>query len=154
VEDLFHTKPEDPHAKTRRYAVTGVALIILMSFFVWYYYLRFLGEEHAVTNFMNAVVAQQYQTAYQIWKPGPSYTFERFMADWGEKGYYGPIKSYQMVGKPHFPSGGGSGTVVEVATSPEATFPADGDPKSGKIRYVVLRVESKDLSFNFDPSTP
>lgn len=154
MEDLFHTKSEDPHAKTRRYAISGVAFAILMSAFVWYYYLRFLGEQRAVTSFMDAVVAGKSQAAYQIWKPGSSYTFDRFMADWGEKGYYAPVKSYRLVGRPHFPSGGGSGTIVVVAISPETPFPDDKNAGSAKTRYVVLRVESKDLSFNFDPSSP
>jgi hypothetical protein len=154
VEDLFHSKPEDPHAKRRRYAVSGVAFVILMSAFVWYYYLRFLNEQRAVTSFMNAVVAGKYEAAYQIWKPGKSYTFDRFLADWGEKGYYGPVKSYRIVGRPHFPAGGGSGTIVVVEISPDTAFPDEKDTASAKTRYVVLRVESKDLSFNFDPSSP
>jgi hypothetical protein len=35
--DLFDTKPEDPQAKTRRYAISGVAFVILMSFTIWFF---------------------------------------------------------------------------------------------------------------------
>jgi hypothetical protein len=147
--DLFDTTAEEPHSKTRRYAITGVALIILMSFAFWYFFLRYLSEKRAVSNFMDAVVAEKFETAYQIWKPDKSYTFDRFMGDWGPKGYYGPIKSYH-IGTVRSPSGA-SGTVVVVGISPETTFPADNAPQSAKTRTVAIWVEGKDSSLSFAP---
>jgi hypothetical protein len=149
VEDLFQTKPEEPHSKTRRYAVSGVAFVILMSFGLWFFFLRYLSEKRAVASFLDAVVAEKFDVAYKIWKPDKSYTFDRFMGDWGTTGFYGPVKSYR-IGNVRAASGA-SGTVVVVATSPETTFPADNDAKSGKTRYVALWVEGKDMSLSFAP---
>jgi len=140
---------EEPHSNVRRYTISGVALVILLSFGFWYFFLRFLSEKRAVASFMDAVVAEKFEAAYQIWKPRGSYTFDRFMADWSLKGYYGPIKSYR-INAARSPSGA-SGTVVVVETSPEPTFPAENDPKSGSTRVVAIWVEGKDLSLSFPP---
>jgi hypothetical protein len=146
---LLDAKPEEPHSKTLRYAVTGVAAFILLSFAFWYFVLRFLGEKRAVTDFMNAVVAEKFEDAYKIWKPASSYSYDRFLGDWGTKGYYGPVKSYRIegAGSPK----DSSGTVVVVQISPESTFPAENDPKSKSSRVVAIWVEGKDMSFSFPP---
>lgn len=146
---LLDAKPEQPPSKTLRYAVSGVALVILLTFALWYLVLRFLPEKRAVTQFMDAVVAEKFETAYQIWKPQSSYTYDRFFADWGTQGYYGPIKSYQIVAA-RSPTGA-TGTVVLVRISPESAFPDEKDPKSARTRSVALWVEGKDLSFSFPP---
>ena len=62
---LLDAKPEQPHSKTLRYAVSGVALAILLTFALWYVVLRFLPEKRVVTQFMDAVVAEKFETAYQ-----------------------------------------------------------------------------------------
>ncbi len=139
---------QQPHSKSLRYAVSGVALLIFVSFFIWYYYLRFLGETRVVTDFMNDIVAGKYEDAYKIWKPASSYTFDRFMGDWGPMGYYAPIRSFRVIPPRHMT---GSGTVVTVQISPEPVFPEQPDPKSAKNRIVALWIESKDLSFSFPP---
>ena len=36
--------------------------------------------------------------AYELWKPTPSYRKDDFLADWGPSGYYGPVKSYKIMG--------------------------------------------------------
>src|SRR6185295_7487763 len=141
-------KEEQPHSKSLRLAVTGAAIVIFSGFFIWYYYLRFLGETRAVDNFMSDVASEKYQDAYKIWKPSPSYTFERFMGDWGPMGYYAPIKSFRVIPPRHMT---GSGTIVGAEISPEPSFPEPSDPKSGRNRFVALWIESKDLSFSFPP---
>ena len=80
---------EEPNSKTLRYAVTGVALVILLSFGLWYFvFLRFFEpEKHTVEHFMDAVVAGKLPGAYQIWKPhGASYTFQGFPGRLGRDG--------------------------------------------------------------------
>ena len=146
---LFDAQEERPHSKRLRYTVSGVALVILLSFGGWYFFLRFLSEKRTVANFMDAVVAEKFEAAYQIWKPHGSYTYQDFLADWSLNGYYGPIKSYH-IDAARSPSGA-SGTVVVVETSPEPTFPAEQDPKSGRTRVVAIWVEGKDLSLSFPP---
>jgi hypothetical protein len=147
---LLDAKVAVPRSKVQRYAISGVALVILLAFGVWYFYLRFLGEKRAVASFMDALVAEQFEDAYQIWNPHGSYTYEDFLADWSPNGYYGPIKSYHIYSASS-PSNA-SGTVVVVEISPEAAFPAQQDPKSASTRVVSIWVEASDLSLSFPPS--
>ncbi len=74
--NLLGTTSEEPNSKRLRYAVSGVALIILVSFGIWFFFLRFISEKHTVEHFMDAVVAQDYQRAFQIWKAHGSYTYQ------------------------------------------------------------------------------
>ena len=103
---LFDETSEEPNSKRLRYAVSGVALVILVSFGIWFFFLRFISEKHTIEHFMDAVVAQDYQHAFQIWKSHGSYTFQDFTADWGLDGYYGPIKSYRIESAALPPNGG------------------------------------------------
>jgi hypothetical protein len=146
---LLDAKEVQPRSKVRLFAVSGVALVFLLSFGIWYFYLRFLSEKRTVVSFMDAVVAERFEAAYQIWKPHGSYTYEDFLADWSLKGYYGPIKSFHLDSARS--PGGASGTVVVVEISPEPAFPAQNDPKSASNRVVALWVEGKDLSLSFPP---
>ena len=146
---LFDAQGPQPHSHVRRYAVSGVALAILLSFAVWYFFLRFLNEKRTVENFLDAVVAERFEAAYQIWKPHGTYTFQDFMADWSLTGYYGPIKSYRIYSA-RSPSGA-SGVTVAVEVSPEPAFPSEQDPKSARNRVVRLWVENSDQSLSFPP---
>lgn len=146
---LLDAQEEQPHSKRLRYAVSGVAFVILLSFGVWYFFLRFLSEKRTVASFMDAVVAEKYEAAFQIWKAHGSYTYQDFLADWSLKGFYGPIKSYHIFSARS--PGGASGTVVVVETSPEPALPAASDPKSAGTRAVAIWVEGKDLSLSFPP---
>jgi len=134
---LLDAKEEKPRSKTLRYSVSGVALVILLSFGTWYFFLRFLSEKRTVAGFMDAVVAEKFEAAYQIWNPH------------GVTGFYGPIKSYHVYSARS--PGGASGTVVVVEVSPEPIFPAQQDPKSSRNRVVSIWVEGKDLSLSFPP---
>lgn len=141
---------EEPNAKKLRYAITGVAFVILMVLGTWYFLLRFISEEHTVEHFMSAVAAGNFQQAYQIWKPHGTYSYGDFIADWGLEGYYGPIKSYRLE-TAQLPRNGGSGVIVVVEISPFSPFPANNDPHSGRDREVSLWVERSDQSLSFPP---
>lgn len=144
------TSKEAPDSKRLRYAISGVALVILVSFGIWYFFLRFISEKHTVEHFMDAVVAQDYQRAFQIWKAHGSYTYQDFLADWNLTGYYGPIKSYRIESEA-LPPNGGSGVIVVVEVSPFAPFPQNADPKSGRNKEIRLWVERSDQSISFPP---
>ena len=58
---LLDAKEEKPRSKTLRYSVSGVALVILLSFGTWYFFLRFLSEKRTVAGFMDAVVAEKFE---------------------------------------------------------------------------------------------
>ncbi len=88
--------------------------------------------------------------AYQLWKPGPSYAMQDFLADWGPSGYYGPVKSYRIVKASSLREA--SGVIVTVHVSPFSPFPVAEDfEKSRRTRTVRVWVETKDKSFTFPP---
>jgi hypothetical protein len=143
---------EEPHSQMRRYAITAVALVILVSFGTWYgwYLFFFMPERHTTEHFMKAVIDGNLPLAYQIWKPhGTSYSFDEFKADWGANGYYSPLKSYRIESAEQPKEG--SGVVVVIETSPFEPFPPGGDPRSGRNREVSLWVERSDQSLSFPP---
>jgi hypothetical protein len=146
---LLDTRGDEPKSKTLRYAVSGAALVIFVAFGIWFFFLRFISEKHTVEHFMDAVVAADFQRAYQIWKPHGTYSVQDFMADWGPQGYWGPVKSYRIEAAEQ-PSGG-SGVIVVVEISPFQPFPRNNDPQSGRNREVRLWVERSDQSLGFPP---
>jgi hypothetical protein len=147
---LLDSHPEEPRSRALRYSVSGVAFLLLMAFGIWFL-LRFYPEKRTVARFMDAVTAGNLQLAYQIWKPhGTSYTFDDFTADWGTKGYYGPIESYRIE-TANSPRNGGSGIIVVIETSPYRPFPDEKDPKSRRNRDIRLWVERSDQSISFPP---
>ena len=147
---LLDRTSEDPAAKRRRYIVSAVALVILLGFGTWYFFLRFIGEKRVVQKFMDEVVAGNYEQAYQIWNPHGTYSYQDFLADWGQQGYYAPIGSYEIV-TAEAPRGGGSGVIVVLEVSPFEEFPSGQDPRSGRNREVRLWVEGSDKSLSFPP---
>jgi hypothetical protein len=148
--NLLDTKAEEPRSKTLRYSVSGVALVILVTFGVWFFFLRFISEEHTVQHFMDAVVAGDLRHGYEIWKAHGTYSFGDFTADWGPTGYYGPVKSYRLESA-ELPRDSGTGVIVVIEISPFAPFPANSNPQSGRNREVRLWVERSDQSLSFPP---
>ena len=146
---LLDSDSEEPRSKLRRYVISGLALVLLVSFSVWYL-LRFYGEKKTAEQFLDALVAGDTQRAYQIWKPQGSYSYKDFLDDWGPTGYYGPVKSYHIEAalKPR----DASGVIVVVELSPYQPFPTDNDPvKNRRTKEVRIWVEHKDKSLSFPP---
>jgi hypothetical protein len=145
---LFEVPVEKPaHPRLRIWlALVGAVLLAILLWFT----LRYYPEKRAAERFFDAVVAGDMPRAYQIWKPGESYTMQDFLADWSPNGYYGPVKSYQINGTHALR--GASGVIVTVQISPYAPFPTveDGE-KNRRPRVVNLWVEIKDKSFSFPP---
>ncbi|HEX2713266.1 MAG TPA: hypothetical protein VHM88_13785 [Candidatus Acidoferrales bacterium] len=146
---LLDSTSEEPHSRLRRYLISILALVLLVTVSVWYLF-RFHGEKKTVEKFFDALAAGDTERAYQIWKPQPSYTYKDFLEDWGPAGYYGPLKSYRIetLQKPS----GASGVIVVVELSPYQPFPADNDlEKNRRTREVRIWVETKDKSLGFPP---
>ena len=146
---LLDRDSEDPQTKLRRYILTGLASAVLLA--AGYLYLtRYSTEKDTATKFFDAVVKGDTEAAYRIWQPKPSYTYKDFLDDWGEKGYYGPVKSYQIVVAQRPKNG--SGVVVVVEVSPFAPFPANTDrEKLRQNKEVKLWVERQNQSIAFAP---
>ena len=145
--------PADEQKKSRAMIFTMTAAFIIAIIAVWFW-LRFYPEKKAAEQFFNAVVAGDMNTAYQLWKPRPgsSYKFQDFVADWGPTGYYGPVKSYSIL-KAKSPDGSATSVEVRVAISPFSPLPtANNDPeKAQKTRVVPIWIDTKDKSFSFPP---
>jgi hypothetical protein len=140
----------DLHKKSRALAFTVAACVIIAIIAVWFV-LRFYPEKKATEEFFNAVVAGDMTRAYQLWKPGPSYKLQDFIADWGPSGYYGPVKSYSII-KTKSPTGSTTSVEIRIAISPFSPMPQPSDAeKSEKTKVVTLWVDTKDKSFSFPP---
>jgi hypothetical protein len=132
--------------------ITTVALVLVVSVGLWFA-LRYYPEKRAVTHFFDALVAGDTQKAYELWKPKPSYRMEDFIADWGDKGYFGPVKSYKIL-RERSPAGSNA-VEVAVALSPFNPMPDPNAPaqkeQSQKTRVVGIWVVTSDKSLTFPP---
>lgn len=147
---LLDTGAEEPRSRALRYIVSGVALAILVSIAVWYFF-RYEPEKRTVERFMGAVAAGNTQQAYQIWHPRSNFSYKDFLSFWGPDGYYSPLKSFRLEAA-EVPPKGGSGVVVTVEISEYDTFPKQGDTlKAARNREVQLWVERSDQSLSFPP---
>lgn len=142
--------PPDISRKSRAMAFTIAAIVIVAAVGLWYTF-RFYPEKKTAEQFFDAVVAGDMNHAYQLWQAGPSYKMQDFVADWGPAGYYGPVKSYEIM-KVRSPRGSATSVEVRVAISPFAPIPGANDPeKSQKTKVVSVWIDSKDKSFSFPP---
>jgi hypothetical protein len=144
--------PPDTSRKSRPLAITVVALALVAIVSLWWIF-RFYPEKLAAEHFFDAVVAGDMDKAYELWKPGPSYKKDDFLADWGPNGYYGGVRSYKIIRED---SPRGSNAVqIAVAISAFSPMPSPTDPaqaeQSHKTRVVAVWIVSKDKSFTFPP---
>lgn len=144
---LFDSGEEHPHSKIRRYIITALAFVVAVALFCWYT-LRYHHEEKTVETFLNYVVAGNLQQAYTMWSHSSDYDYKDFLDDWGDNGYYGPVKSYHIDGI----KDRGSGVVVVVELSPFSPFPGDRDiEKHSKTKPARLWVQFKENSVTEAP---
>ncbi|MDQ1410271.1 MAG: hypothetical protein QOJ41_2006 [Acidobacteriaceae bacterium] len=141
--------PAEKSNKSRALSIT-IGALALFVFVLCYFAFRYYPERSTAEHFFDALVAGDTNTAYRLWKPGPSYTMKDFMADWGPQGYYGPVKSYKIL-KVSAPKKANA-IAVRVATSPFSPLPDAGDAeKSRKTRVVSVWVLTQDKSLSFPP---
>jgi hypothetical protein len=141
--------PAEKPEKSRVLTFTIVALVIVALVALWFTF-RYYPEKKAASEFFNALTTGDTSKAYTLWEPTPSYTMNDFLADWGPAGYYGPVKSYKIMGAKA--PRDSSSIAVNVALSPFAPMPDAGDAeKSRKTRVVTLWISPSDKSFSFPP---
>lgn len=129
------------------FTITALVFVILVVLFFTF---RYYPEKRAAQHFFDALVAGNTDLAYQLWKPGPSYTMKDFLADWGPQGYYGPVKSYNIL-RANSPLGANA-VAVRVAISPFSPMPDASDAeKSRKTKVVSIWVLISDKSLSFPP---
>jgi hypothetical protein len=141
--------PPEKNDKSRVLAFTIVALVMALAVVLWFTF-RYYPEKKATAQFFDALLAGDTDKAYALWKPTASYRKDDFLADWGPAGYYGPVKSYKIMGATA-PKKSDS-IAVNVALSPYSPLPESSDAeKSSKTRVVTLWVSPSDKSFSFPP---
>jgi len=128
---------------------TVAALALTLAVVLWFTF-RYYPEKKAAAHFFDALVAGDTNKAYELWKPSETYRMSDFTADWGPGGYYGPVKSYKIMGA-KAPRKSDS-IEVDVAISPFSPMPeaSDGE-KSRKTRVVPLWILPSDKSISFPP---
>jgi len=127
-----------------------IAALTLVAVVVLWFTFRYYPEKKIAERFFDALVAGDTTQAYQLWKPGASYTINDFLADWGAQGYYGPVKSY-AIDRLRGPRGSVS-VAVTVRVSPYTPMPDPSDAeKSRKTRVVEVWILPRDKSFSFPP---
>jgi hypothetical protein len=141
--------PASKPDKSRALAFTYATLALVAIVALWFTF-RYYPEKKAAERFFDALVAGDTARAYQLWKPAPSYAMKDFLADWGPQGYYGPVKSYEIV---HAKAPKGSTSIaVTVKVSPFSPMPDISDTeKSRKTTVVEVWILAADKSFSFPP---
>ena len=145
---LLEPEVEKPR-KSRVMAFTIAALAFTLAVVLWFTF-RYYPEKKAASHFFDALVAGDTNKAYELWKPSETYRLSDFTADWGPSGYYGPVKSYKIMGA-KAPRKSDS-IEVDVAISPFSPMPeaSDGE-KSRKTKVVPLWILPSDKSISFPP---
>ena len=95
---LLDSKPAKPPSGIRKYIPLPILILIfaLIGVFVGYRLWDY-PEERAVSRFLTTLEQGNYQEAYRVWQPSPSYSFDDFMRGWGERGDYGKIRSFEIL---------------------------------------------------------
>jgi hypothetical protein len=145
---LLEPAVEKPQ-KSRVLAFTVAALAFTLAVVLWFTF-RYYPEKKAAAHFFDALIAGDTNKAYELWKPSETYRLSDFTADWGPSGYYGPVKSYKIMGA-KAPRKSDS-IEVDVAISPFSPMPeaSDGE-KSRKTKVVPLWILPSDKSLSFPP---
>jgi hypothetical protein len=125
-----------------------VIVVTLVAAITMYFTFRYYPEKKAASQFFDALTAGDTAKAYALWKPTSSYTVNDFLADWGPSGYYGPVKSYKIMGAKSVRNS--SSIAVNVAISPYSPMPdpSDGE-RSQKTKVVPIWVLPADKSLSF-----
>lgn len=148
---LLDPPPESTHkSNAMKYTAVAIALAVVIA--GWFLF-RYYPEKRAVTHFFDALVAGNTEQAYQLWKPSGSYRKGDFLADWGPEGYYGPVKSYEIMRATRMKSS--NGIIVSVAVSPFSPMPGANDPvKNRRTKVIPLFVDVDSKAMSFSPTSP
>lgn len=150
VPSLLKPEPAPRYTKYIKYGFLILAIALVLTLVFWLLF-RFHSEKSTVATFMNDVVAGHYQKAYGMWSKTASYQYKDFLQDWGPKGYYGPVRSFKIVGTQKYH--GASGVIILVDVSPFHPFPSQNDFEKGReTKQVRLWVQFSSHSISYAPS--
>jgi hypothetical protein len=129
---LLDATPPKPPRKFGRYILVALAIIILGG--VRYVVFRNFPEERAASHFLTKLEQGSYREAYQLWQPSSTYSYADFLHDWGERGDYGKIRTFKILGSQ---SKGDATVIVTLAIN-------DEEPP----RELVVARKTKGLAFS------
>jgi hypothetical protein len=139
--------PAEPPKKHYVLKITIAAVVLVVVIALWFSF-RYYPEKKAAGQFFAALTAGDTAKAYALWKPSSGYTMNDFLVDWGTDGYYGPVRSYRIMGAKAVRDS--ASIAVNVAISPYALMPSPGDAeKSMKTKVVTIWVTPADKSLSF-----
>jgi len=124
---LLDTTPPKPPRPIGRYILLALLAAVIVAgaaYYFWNY-----PEEHAASRFLEAVERGDYQAAYRLWQPSPSYSYDDFLSDWGPSGDYGKIREFEIVSAKSSSSGTVTVTVVINHESPALKLLVDKHTK-------------------------
>jgi len=107
---LLDATPPPPPRNIGRYIL--VALVVIVVVGAGYFVFRDIPEERAISRFLTALEQGNYREAYQLWQPSSTYSYQDFLHDWGERGDYGKIRTFKVLGS----QSKGAGTVMVTVT--------------------------------------
>ena len=93
---LLDATPPKPPRKIGRYIL--IALVVIIIGGAGYIVFRNFPEERAVSRFFTTLEQGNYREAYRLWQPSDTYSYADFLHDWGERGDYGKIRSFRILG--------------------------------------------------------
>jgi hypothetical protein len=92
---LLDAQPPKPPLHIWRYFLLGIVVILIAVGL--YAVLRNHPEERAVERFLATLEQGNFQEAYRLWQPSPSYTYQEFLHDWGLQGDFGKVREFQIL---------------------------------------------------------
>ncbi len=110
--DAKPPQPPKPATGIQKYLPLPILILLvaLIGSFLGYYFWNY-REERAVSRFLTTLEREDYREAYRLWQPSPSYSFEDFLRDWGERGDFGKIRKFEIL---HSKSKGPNTVIVTV----------------------------------------
>ena len=115
---LDATPPKAPR-KIGRYILVAVAIIVVGG--AGYIIFRNFPEERAISRFLTTLEKGNYRAAYQLWQPSDTYSYADFLHDWGERGDFGKIRTFKILGS----QSKGKATVIVTVTINDEEPPRD-----------------------------
>src|SRR5258707_2104258 len=89
-------KQIDPRWERRKKQIWIALAVLIVLAPILYYEFKNWPEERVAKSFLTALAEERYPDAYHLWNPGPSYTQQDFLADWGKASQYGKINSFRI----------------------------------------------------------
>ena len=133
-------------ADARREKIFKAAVITLLVsvaagslLYVWF---KNYPQELRVKQFLAQLQAGNYERAYAFWgcsieQPCPTYPYDAFLADWGEKSPLGPVKAFSL-GRS---SEQGTGVIIEVEINGKPWPELWVEKESGVVGFSPYRLK-------------